>query len=74
VRDQLTAVALIPYVSRIQFGFGAREMLGAELALLDAHRALVVSDRGVVESGVLERALEYLDRDVIAGHARRSLT
>lgn len=56
-----SGVALIQYVSRIQFGFGARKTLAAELALLGVKRALAITDRGVVESGVFAQALEFLD-------------
>ena len=66
MRDEIAAVALIPYVSRIQFGFGARETLMPELTLLGVKRALIITDRGVVQSGILERALEYLGKNLVA--------
>ena len=59
------SIALIQYASRIQFGFGAREKLPSELAFLGVKRALLMTDCGVVESGVCERALEHLTADII---------
>jgi 4-hydroxybutyrate dehydrogenase len=59
-------VALIQYLSRIQFDFGACRLLGDELAVLGVTRPLVVSDPGVVASGVLERALAHLEPGRVA--------
>ena len=53
-------MALIPYFARIQFDFGARRLLAEELAALGVRRPLVVTDRGVVSAGVLQRALESI--------------
>lgn len=50
-------MALIQYIGRIQIDFGARQLLGAELARLGVSRPLVVSDHGVVGAGVLDLAL-----------------
>lgn len=54
----LAPVTLIPYINRIQFGYGARLKLEEELAILGLKRPLVVSDEGVAQAGVLELALE----------------
>jgi len=48
-------MALITYLGRIQFDFGAVRALGDELALLAMTRPLVVTDRGVVAAGLLDR-------------------
>jgi alcohol dehydrogenase class IV len=48
---------LIHYLTRIQFDFGALELLSNELALLNLKRPLLVSDPGVQAAGLVERAL-----------------
>lgn len=50
-------MALIQYIGRIQIDFGARQLIGAELARLGVSRPLVVSDGGVAGAGVLDLAL-----------------
>ena len=45
------------FPTRILFGPGSRKFLGKELSSLQAARPLVVTDRGVVASGVLDQAL-----------------
>jgi 4-hydroxybutyrate dehydrogenase len=59
-------VALIQYMSRIQFDFGARRTLGSELALLGISRPFAVTDAGVAASGVRDRALEHLPAGTVA--------
>lgn len=53
-------MALISYMSRIQFDFGALRLLSGELALLGVERPLLVTDRGVRAAGLVERALAVL--------------
>ena len=53
-------MALIQYMARIQFEFGARHILPSELALAGITRPLIVSDAGIAASGLLDRALEAL--------------
>jgi alcohol dehydrogenase class IV len=48
-------VALIAYLARVQFDFGAVGLLAQELDGLGVRRPLVVSDRGVVAAGLVER-------------------
>jgi 4-hydroxybutyrate dehydrogenase len=55
-------ITLIPYLARIQFGYGARRLLADELKALGVKRPFVVTDKGVVASGVLALALEALPR------------
>ena len=49
---------LIQYLSRIPFDFGALSTLGEEIARLGLKRPLLVTDKGVAQVGILERALE----------------
>lgn len=48
-------MALISYLTTIRFGFGEAEALGEELAALGVRRPLVVTDRGVIAAGLLQR-------------------
>jgi len=53
-------MALINYMSRIQFDFGAIALLKSELTLLGVARPLLVTDPGVRAAGLVERATEAL--------------
>jgi len=53
-------MALITYLTRIQFDFGALALLGEEMALLGVSRPLIVTDRGLVHAGAVERLLAAL--------------
>ncbi|MDP6351817.1 MAG: iron-containing alcohol dehydrogenase [Alphaproteobacteria bacterium] len=59
-------MALITYLTRIQFDFGALGLLGAELELLGLRRPLVVTDRGLVATGLTERLTAALPAAVSA--------
>lgn len=48
-------MALITYLTRIQFDFGAIRLLPDELKLLDMKRPLLVTDKGVVGAGLIDR-------------------
>jgi alcohol dehydrogenase class IV len=48
-------MALITYLTRIQFDFGAIKLLPDELRLLGIKRPLIVTDRGVVGAGLVDR-------------------
>ena len=48
-------MALITYLTRIQFDFGALKLLDAELALLGIRRPLIVTDKGVISAGLWAR-------------------
>jgi len=50
-------MALIQYLTRIQFDSGAITMLAEELRLLGVSRPLVVTDRGIVAAGLLATVL-----------------
>jgi 4-hydroxybutyrate dehydrogenase len=58
-------MALIQYLTRIQFDFGALALLPAELALLDVERPLLVTDPGIRASALFGRVRDKLP----AGHA-----
>ena len=53
-------MALIQYLTQIQFDFGAVRELAAECARIGIARPLVVTDAGVRSAGVLQRALDAL--------------
>ncbi len=55
-------MALIAYVSRVQFDFGALSLLADELKLLGVARPLMVTDPGVTAAGLAERAAAALGR------------
>jgi alcohol dehydrogenase class IV len=57
-------MALITYLTRIQFDFGALALLPAELGMLGAKRPLVVTDRGIRNSGLLDQVTEKLPAGV----------
>src|SRR5260370_34573174 len=58
-------MALIQYLTRIQFDFGALALLPAELALLGVKRPLLVTDPGIRASDLFDRVKEKLP----SGHA-----
>tara|TARA_R110002049_G_scaffold2623_2_gene19379 strand:- start:10919 stop:12034 length:1116 start_codon:yes stop_codon:yes gene_type:complete len=51
-------MALIQYISRIQFDFGAVSLLAEEIARLGLKRTLLVTDKGVAAAGILDRVLD----------------
>ena len=53
-------MALITYLTRIQFDFGAVALLKDELPPLGMKRPLIVTDPGVVKAGIVQRVLESL--------------
>jgi len=53
-------MALITYLTRVQFDFGALGLLGDEMALLGMSRPLVVTDRGVAAAGLLDQLIGAL--------------
>lgn len=55
-------MALITYLTRIQFDFGAVNLLPDELKLLGVRRPMIVTDRGVVAAGLLSRV------ETVLGH------
>ena len=56
----MTLIHTITYLTTIQFGFGASLQLGAELAALGIARPLIVTDRGIVKSGIIDRIAQSI--------------
>jgi alcohol dehydrogenase class IV len=54
------AMALIYYVTQIQFDFGAIKLLKAECERTGITRPLIVTDPGVKAAGILQKALDAL--------------
>ena len=59
-------MALITYLTRIQFDFGALALLPEELAGLGIARPLIATDKGVAAAGLLDRLLATLPGAVTA--------
>jgi 4-hydroxybutyrate dehydrogenase len=53
-------MALIYYVTQIQFEFGAVKLLRQECARVGIQRPLIITDPGVKAAGVLQKALDAL--------------
>ena len=53
-------MALIQYLTQIQFDFGAIRLLGSECARIGIRRPLIVTDAGVRAAGVLQKALDAI--------------
>ncbi|MFM7501748.1 MAG: iron-containing alcohol dehydrogenase, partial [Betaproteobacteria bacterium] len=53
-------MALITYLTKIQFDFGAIKLLPAEMGLLGMKRPLLVTDQGVLQSGLVERVIQAI--------------
>lgn len=53
-------MALIYYVTQVQFDFGAIQLLKAECVRIGISRPLVVTDAGVKAAGLLQKALDAL--------------
>ncbi|MBM3646541.1 MAG: iron-containing alcohol dehydrogenase [Alphaproteobacteria bacterium] len=53
-------MALITYLTRIQFDFGALKLLESELQLLGMRRPLIVTDKGVIAAGLWAKVKERL--------------
>ncbi len=53
-------MALIQYLTQIQFEFGAIRLLASECARIGIERPMIVTDAGVRAAGVLQKALDAL--------------
>ncbi|MEJ8853195.1 iron-containing alcohol dehydrogenase [Variovorax robiniae] len=53
-------MALIQYLTQVQFEFGAIQLLSAECARIGINRPMIVTDAGVRAAGVLQKALDAL--------------
>lgn len=54
-------VATINYLTTVQFDFGAIKLVGDECKRLNIKRPLIVTDRGIRATGLLDRLREHLD-------------
>ena len=57
-------MALITYLTRIQFEFGALKLLPDELKMIGMKRPLFATDKGVVAVGLLDRVRDHLPKDM----------
>jgi alcohol dehydrogenase class IV len=53
-------MALIHYLTPVQFAFGAIRLLPDELRRVGIRRPLLITDRGIVQSGLLQRIAAHL--------------
>jgi len=53
-------MALIHYITQIQFDYGAIKLLAQECARVGINRPLIVTDAGIKAAGLLQRALDVL--------------
>lgn len=56
-------MGLIIYLTRIQFDHGAVGLLREEMDLLGVSRPLIVTDKGIVNAGLIEKVLEKAGGD-----------
>ena len=59
-------MALIYYVTQIQFDFGAIKLLKQECERVGISRPLIVTDPGVKAAGILQKALDALPGMTVA--------
>lgn len=57
-------MALINYNTKVQFDFGAIALLGAEMALANARKPLIVTDKGVAAAGLVDKVRAALPKDM----------
>jgi 4-hydroxybutyrate dehydrogenase len=56
----VNTMALIYYITQVQFDFGAIKLLKQECERVGITRPLIVTDAGVKAAGVLQKALDAL--------------
>jgi len=59
-----TTMALINYLTKIQFEHGALSLLPEEMAALEITRPLIVTDQGIRQAGILDRVTPLLPERV----------
>lgn len=60
-------MAHINYITQVQFGFGALDLLSQECKRLGIRRPLLITDRGVRAAGIVEKVMASLGVDACAG-------
>jgi 4-hydroxybutyrate dehydrogenase len=63
-------MALIQYLTRIQFDFGALRLLPDEMALLGLRRPMLVTDPGVQSAGLAQRVIDAMRPAPVACYAQ----
>ena len=58
--SKMPMISLINYITPVQFGFGAITLLQAECDRIGVRRPLVITDRGVRATGIVDRVLAQL--------------
>src|SRR5690606_21368632 len=58
----LIPMALIQYLTHIQFDFGAVRLLQTECDRIGIKRPMIVTDKGIRSAGVLEAATQHLNQ------------
>ncbi len=61
-------MALINYITQIQFDFGALATVSAECGRVGIRRALICTDRGIVSAGLLQRLMVALGEVPVAAY------
>jgi 4-hydroxybutyrate dehydrogenase len=65
VDHSVAAVSTFTFPNRILFGAGARNLLADELARLGINRPLVVTDAGLIASGLVGQVVSFLGRQAV---------
>ena len=58
-------MALINYITTVRLDFGAVRHLAEDCAIAGITRPMVVTDKGVVAAGLLERAIAFLPKGFV---------
>jgi 4-hydroxybutyrate dehydrogenase len=61
-----TIMTTITYLTKVQFDFGALDMLADEMSLLGLSRPLIVTDKGIVATGLLDRVQKQLPAGAVS--------
>lgn len=59
----MTAIASFHFPTEVLFGSGSAELVGTRARSLGAGRVLLISDRGVMQAGVVDQLATYLKRE-----------
>jgi 4-hydroxybutyrate dehydrogenase len=61
-----TIMTTITYLTKVQFDFGALDMLADEMSLLGLSRPLIVTDKGIVATDLLDRVQKQLPAGAVS--------